>query len=103
MTKSHFNEHLRSLRELNKIPQRQLANLLDIDTPMYSRIERGERKAKREQVIALGKFLKDENLLNLWLADKVIHTLAYEENPEEILSIVSEQLMEYGTNKRFHE
>lgn len=99
MTKSHFNEYLRSLRELNKIPQRQLANLLDIDTPMYSRIERGERKAKREQVIALGKFLKDDNLLNLWLADKVIHALAYEENPEEILSIVSEQLVEYGTNK----
>lgn len=99
MTKSNFTEYLKNQRELNKIPQRQLANLLDIDTPMYSRIERGKRKAKREQVIALGKFFNDDNLLNLWLADKVLDTLAYEENPEEILTLVSEQLVEYGSNR----
>lgn len=98
MTKLSFTGYLKRQRELNKIPQKRLANLLDIDTPMYSRIERGERKAKREQVIALGKFFNDDNILNLWLADKVIDTLAYEDDPKKILNIVSEQLIEYGAN-----
>lgn len=98
MTKLSFTGYLKRQRELNNIPQKRLANLLDIDTPMYSRIERGERKAKREQVIALGKFFNDDNILNLWLADKVIDTLAYEDDPKKILNIVSEQLIEYGAN-----
>lgn len=98
MTKLSFTGYLKRQRELNKIPQKRLANLLDIDTPMYSRIERGERKAKREQVIALGKFFNDDNILNLWLADKVIDTLANEDDPKKILNIVSEQLIEYGAN-----
>ena len=30
--------------------QRQLSAALEIDTPMYSKIERGERKTKRSQI-----------------------------------------------------
>jgi transcriptional regulator with XRE-family HTH domain len=50
-----------------------LAAELEIDTPMYSKIERGERKAKREQVIKLAKLLKTDanELLTLWLAGQV--------------------------------
>lgn len=98
MTKLRFNDYLKIQRELRKIPQRQIANYLDIDIPMYSRIERGERKAKREQVIALEKFFNQKGLLKLWLADKVLDAIAYEENPNDVLLIVSEQLAEYGKN-----
>jgi transcriptional regulator with XRE-family HTH domain len=35
--------------------QRQLAAALEIDTPMYSKIERSERRAKRKQAIAAAK------------------------------------------------
>lgn len=49
-----FANKLKELREEKQLLQRQLASALEIDTPMYSRIERGERKAKREQVI-IGK------------------------------------------------
>ena len=40
---------------------------------MYSRIERGDRKAKREQVIQLSASLnvEREELLSLWIADKI--------------------------------
>lgn len=98
MTKLRFNDYLKIQRELRKIPQRQIANYLDIDIPMYSRIERGERKAKREQVIALEKFFNQKGLLKLWLADKVLDAIAYEEDPNDVLLIVSEQLAEYGKN-----
>jgi transcriptional regulator with XRE-family HTH domain len=40
-----FNERIKQLRE-----ERQIAVMLEIDTPMYSKIERGERPAKRKQI-----------------------------------------------------
>ena len=47
---------------------------------MFSKIERGERRAKREQVVKLAELLhQDENeMLKLWLADKVIDAVGDE-------------------------
>ena len=72
-----FANQIKQLREENNFLQRQLASALEIDTPMYSKIERGDRLAKREQVVIIAKFLStDENeLLSLWLADKVLDVL----------------------------
>ena len=60
--------------------QRQLSAALEIDTPMFSKIERGERRAKRAQVVKLAELLQqDENeMLKLWLADKVIDAVGNE-------------------------
>ena len=57
--------------------QRQLAAYLEIDTPMFSKIERGDRRAKRSQVILLAKYfhIDEKDMLTLWLADKVLDTL----------------------------
>ena len=59
----------------------QLAALLEIDTPMFSKIERGDRRAKRTQVIQLAEYFKvDKNeLLTLWLADKVLDAVEDED------------------------
>ena len=38
---------IRSLRDEQGILQRQVAAYLEIDTPMFSKIERGNRRAKR--------------------------------------------------------
>ncbi len=65
---------------------------------MYSRLERGERKVKREQVVALANFYNDDSLLALWAADKIYNVLAEEEEPQKVLSIVSEQFLDYGKN-----
>ena len=48
---------------------------------MFSKIERGDRRAKREQVIKLAELLhQDENeMLTLWLADKVLDVVKGEE------------------------
>ena len=45
-----FSERIKELRIRSRIPQRQLAAVLDIDTATYCKIEKGERKARREQV-----------------------------------------------------
>lgn len=44
---------------------------------MFSKIERGDRRAKRNQVIQLAKYfnINENELLTLWLADKVMDAL----------------------------
>jgi transcriptional regulator with XRE-family HTH domain len=69
-----FGEKIRELRENQGLLQRQLAASLEIDTPMFSKIERGDRKAKREQVEHLAILLEANlsELLRIWLADQIV-------------------------------
>ena len=69
-----FANKIKQLREERQLFQRQLAEALEIDTPMYCKIERGSRPIKRTQVVALAKFLSidETELLTFWLADKVL-------------------------------
>jgi len=85
-----LGKRIRELREEKQLLQRQLAASLEIDTPMYSKIERGERKAKREQVIMLAKLftVDEEELLTLWLAGQVFELIKDEKHKVEALSIV---------------
>lgn len=48
---------------------------------MFSKIERGDRRAKREQVIKLAEYLhqNEKEMLTLWLADKVLDAVGDEE------------------------
>lgn len=48
-------KELQEVREEKWLFQRQLAAELEFDAPMYSKIERGERRAKRKQVFKLAK------------------------------------------------
>ena len=90
-----FADRIRQLREEMQLLQRQLASALEIDTPMYSKIERGERPAKREQVIALAKILStnETELLTLWLADKILGEVETEtELADKALKIAQQTL-----------
>ena len=77
-----LGKRIKELREEQKLLQRQLAAVLEIDTPMFSKIERGDRRAKREQVIALAQQFKvdERELLTLWLADKILDAVENENN-----------------------
>ena len=72
---------IRSLRDEQGILQRQVAAYLEIDTPMFSKIERGDRRAKRSQVIQMATYFKvdEKEMLTLWLADKVLDALEGED------------------------
>jgi transcriptional regulator with XRE-family HTH domain len=67
-----------------------------------SRIERGQRKASREQVVKLAEYFNvDENeLLVAWLSDKVVHELAYEQNAMEALK-VAEDKIKYNITQKY--
>ena len=87
-----FANKIKQLREERQLFQRQLAEALEIDTPMYCKIERGSRPIKRTQVVALAKFLSidEKELLTLWLEDKVLEVL---EDEKELTRKVLELLI----------
>jgi transcriptional regulator with XRE-family HTH domain len=89
-----LGKRIKELREEKGLLQRQLAAELEIDSPMYSKIERGERRAKREQVIKLAKlFQVDENeLLTLWLAGQVYEIVKDEKVAKAAMNIVETQI-----------
>lgn len=90
-----FGNKLRQLRDERQILQRQLAALLEIDTPMFSKIERGDRRAKREQVIKLAEYfnVSEKELLALWLADKLLVAIEdADEVKEDAIKIVQEEI-----------
>ena len=90
----NFTEHIRKLREERQMPQRQLAAALEIDTATYCKIEKGERRAKCEQVVLIADILKTdkEELLALWLADQITVSVVNEKViADKALNIVKQK------------
>lgn len=94
-----FGERIRELRESQGLLQRQLAASLEIDTPMFSKIERGERKAKREQVLKIAEILKasQQELLALWLADQIKEIVTDEDQALQALKIAQKDINQANT------
>ncbi|MDP2335308.1 MAG: nucleotidyltransferase domain-containing protein [Bacteroidota bacterium] len=82
---------LRKLREEKQLPLRIVASFLDIDQAILSKIERGQRKISRDQVIKLAAYFeaKEDDLLIAWLSDKLVYELE-----DEALALKALQLAE---------
>lgn len=86
---------IRQLRDEHHVLQRQLAALLEIDTPMFSKIERGDRRAKREHVIKLADYFKvdEKEMLALWVADKILDAVEDDDEvKDDAIKIVQERM-----------
>lgn len=72
-----FANKIKELREGKQLLQRHVSAALDMDNAMYCKIERGDRRAKREQIPLIAGILHTdtEELLILWLADQLIATV----------------------------
>ena len=91
---NQFGYKIKQLRCENGLLQRQIASKMDIDTPMLSKIERGERKAKKKQVLVLAKLLKanKSELLTLWLADQLIDVVKDEDYALAAMHLAEEEV-----------
>lgn len=91
---NQFGNKLKELRLKNNLYQKHIANALNIDTPLYSKIERGERKAKKEQLVILADILKInmDDLTTVWLADQVLDVLKDEKLAKQALKEVSNNI-----------
>lgn len=84
-----FGYKIRALREKKGLVLRKVAAQMDIDTATLSKIELGDRQAKREHLIILSELyeIDIQELEKLWLTDKVYHII---ENEEQGLSVLKE-------------
>jgi transcriptional regulator with XRE-family HTH domain len=89
--KSMFGTKIRSLREAQGLMQRQVAYHLDIDSPMLSNVERGERKARRDWIPKLAELLKanEDELLTAWLADRIQELVQDEKVAKDTIKTVA--------------
>lgn len=98
---NQFGEKIRQLRESKHLLQRQVASQLDIDSPMLSKIERGERRAKKEYISLLADLYKinHNKLLTLWLADQLVNVLNGEAVALKAIEVAEQEVKHKKTRK----
>lgn len=91
---SQFGEKIRALREKQNLYLRQVAPLLEMDTAQLSKIEKGLRQIKREQIPILAGILKvdKDELLTLWLADQIYAVVKDEKLANEAMQLTEEKI-----------
>lgn len=73
---------------------REVAAAIEIDQALMSKIERGERIATKNQVIALAGFfeINKKELLSLWLGEKIAYEIKDENIANEALKVAEETI-----------
>jgi len=94
-----FGNKIRALREQKGLVLRKVAAQLDIDTATLSKIELGDRQAKREHLKILSELYDTDlqELEKLWLTDKVYDII---EDEEQGLSVLKEAETAYKKLKK---
>jgi transcriptional regulator with XRE-family HTH domain len=101
MSTETIGEKLRRIREEKKLPLRKVAALLDIDVAILSKMERGERRITKEVVLKLADIYNynADELLVLFLSDKILYEIKDEDLGIEALK-VAEERVKYLKGKR---
>jgi transcriptional regulator with XRE-family HTH domain len=91
-----LGKRLRELREEKGLLLRQIAADLEVDTALMSKLERGERRAQREHIKQLASVLKvqENELVILWLADKIKDVVRDEPLGLEALKLVEQEIIQ---------
>lgn len=94
MSTESIGDKLRKLREENELPLRKVAVMIDIDVAILSKMERGERRLTKEVVQKLAKLYKhnSEELMVLYLSEKVVYEIGDEDLALKALQVAEEQI-----------
>lgn len=89
-----FGDIVRSKREAKGLLLRQLAAMIDIDTAILSKIERGERKARREQVVRIAEALEFnvKELMIQYLSENIAYEILQEDSAKDILKVAESKI-----------
>ena len=98
---TQFGERIRELRTKQNLLLRQLASQLDVDTSIISKVERGDRQLKKEQIPLLAQILKAdvEELQTLWLADQIYAVVKDEKFANEAMQVADKKI-NFKKNKK---
>ncbi len=94
---SDLGQHFRELRKEKGETLHQVSKGTDIDSPMLSKIERGERMPTLEQLKKLSKYFKvsEVDLKVMHTAEKIIKEYGVNETTYEAVRMVEEQIIPY--------
>lgn len=97
-----LGDTIRKLRENKDLPLRTVAAYLDIDQAILSKIERGQRKASREQVVRLADYfkVKENDLIISWLSDKLVEDVEDEKYALQAIHVAEEKIKYLTRNKK---
>lgn len=92
---NQFGEKLKKLRLQLGLLQQDVASKLEIDAPMLSKIEKGIRQLKREQVQIIAEILKvkSDELMTLWLADQIYAVVKDEKLANEAMQVAEKSII----------
>ena len=95
---STLGHYLRGLRKQKNETLHQVSMGTDIDSPMLSKIERGERLPTIQQLTRLSNYYKivEEDLKIKYTAEKILKDYGINETTYEAIQLVNEQLNTYG-------
>lgn len=89
-----FGRYLKQIREQKKIPQRKVANRLDIDTSTLSKMELGERQINVNMIEGLADALGlDYKVLQIkFISEKILHDFSSQPFIKDALQETLKQL-----------
>ena len=89
-----FSDKIKELRIANGKGQKEMAQVIGVDVPAYSRYEHGERRPKRDQVLKLARFFEADadELIAMWLADEAYSRIAKDRMSSRAAALLSSML-----------
>jgi transcriptional regulator with XRE-family HTH domain len=100
--KPELGDYLRKIRKERNETLHQVSQRTDIDSPMLSKIERGERLPTSEQIKKLAKHFKvPENILRSKVtAEKILKEYGANEVTLDAIAMVKEEIVKYVKIKK---
>ena len=91
---SQFGQRIRELRKKQNLYLRPVAPLIEMDTAQLSKIEKGLRQLKRQQIPILAEILKasSDELMTLWLADQIYAVVKDEKLANEAMQVTEKNI-----------
>ncbi len=96
-----FGDIIRNKREEKGMLLRQLAAMIDVDTAILSKVERGERKARREQVEKIAKALElnEKELMIEYLSENIAYEIIDEDSAMDVLRVAEDKVKYFRCKK----
>lgn len=85
---------IRRLRLERGYPLRKVAAFLDIDQAILSKMERGQRKIHKDQVIKLAKLFdyNEKEMMIIYLSDRIFYEIGDNEYARDALKVTEEKI-----------
>ena len=97
ISQSHLGQYLRELRKEKCQTLHQVSMAADIDSPLLSKLERGERLPTPGQIAKLSKHynVHESKLMVMATAEKIIKEYGVNDTTYDAINLVKEQISPY--------